>query len=159
MGKGAVGPVERVATVGHRHKLVDLWRARQTVRERLVDALAAQVAHELTAHTALDAHLRDELGITAHSEARPLQAALASATAFVVGALPPIALVMLWHGPGLTTLLVGATLVLLAALGAVAARLGGAPMVPGALRVLLWGALAMGASAAIGKLFGAGPVG
>ena len=121
--------------------------------------LAAQVAHELTAHNALDAHLRDELGITAHSEARPLQAALASATAFVVGALPPIALVMLWHGPGLTTLLVGATLVLLAALGAVAARLGGAPMVPGALRVLLWGALAMGASAAIGKLFGAGPVG
>jgi VIT1/CCC1 family predicted Fe2+/Mn2+ transporter len=100
--------------------------------------LAAQVAHELTAHNALDAHLRDELGITAHSEARPLQAALASATAFVVGALPPIALVML---------------------GAVAARLGGAPMVPGALRVLLWGALAMGASAAIGKLFGAGPVG
>ena len=81
--------------------------------------LAGQVAQALTAHNALGAHLRDELGITAHS----------------------------------------ATLVLLAVLGAVAARLGGAPMGRGAARVLFWGALAMGASALIGKLFGTGMVG
>ena len=68
-------------------------------------------------------------------------------------------MVLLYHGPGLTTLLVGATLVLLAVLGAVAARLGGAPMGKGAARVLFWGALAMGASALIGKLFGTGMVG
>ena len=103
--------------------------------------------------------LRDELGITAHSAARPLQAALASAASFVVGALLPILVVLLYHGPGLTMLLVGATLVLLAVLGAVAARLGGAPMGKGAARVLFWGALAMGASALIGKLFGTGMVG
>ena len=66
---------------------------------------------------------------------------------------------LLYRGPGLTTALIGATLVMLAVLGAVAARLGGAPMAPGAARVLFWGALAMGASALIGKLFGAGPVG
>ena len=121
--------------------------------------LAAQVARELTAHNALDAHLRDELGITAHSEARPLQAALASAASFVVGALLPILIVLLYHGAALTTVLIGATLVMLAALGAVAARLGGAPMGTGAARVLFWGALAMGASALIGKLFGAAPIG
>ena len=121
--------------------------------------LAGQVAQALTAHNALDAHLRDELGITAHSAARPLQAALASAASFVVGALLPILVVLLYHGPGLTMLLVGATLVLLAVLGAVAARLGGAPMGKGAARVLFWGALAMGASALIGKLFGTGMVG
>ena len=121
--------------------------------------LAGQVAQALTAHNALGAHLRDELGITAHSAARPLQAALASAASFVVGALLPILVVLLYHGPGLTTLLVGATLVLLAVLGAVAAKLGGAPMGKGAARVLFWGALAMGASALIGKLFGTGMVG
>ena len=121
--------------------------------------LAAQVARELTAKDALAAHLRDELGITGHNEARPLQAALASAAAFVVGALLPILIVLLYRGPQLTTVLVGATLVMLAVLGALAARLGGAPMAPGAARVLFWGALAMGASALIGKLFGAGPVG
>ena len=124
----------------------------------LSPALAAQVAHELTAHDPLGAHLRDELGITGHNEARPVQAALASAAAFTIGALLPILIVLLWHGPHLTTVLVGATLVLLAVMGAVAARLGGAPMGRGALRVLFWGALAMGASALIGKLFGASPL-
>lgn len=123
-------------------------------RRGLSPELAAQVAHELTAHNALDAHLRDELGITAHNEARPLQAALASAGSFVAGALPPILIVLLYQGAGLTTLLIGATLALLAALGAMAARLGGAPMGKGAARVLFWGALAMGASALIGQLFG-----
>ena len=77
----------------------------------------------------------------------------------VVGALLPILVGLLYHGPRLTMLLVGATLVLLAVLGAVAAKLGGAPMGKGAARVLFWGALAMGASALIGKLFGTGMVG
>ena len=103
--------------------------------------------------------LRDELGITGHSAARPLQAALASAGAFVIGALPPILLVLLYHGPSLATLLVAATLALLAVLGAAAARLGGAPLGRGAVRVLFWGAMAMGASALIGRLFGTGMVG
>lgn len=129
------------------------------VARGLSPGLAEQVARELTAHNALDAHLRDELGITAHSQARPLQAALASAASFVVGALLPILLVLLYHGPGLTQVLVGATLGLLAVLGAVAARLGGAPVGKGAARVLFWGALAMAASALIGRLFGTGVVG
>ncbi|MFD1894247.1 VIT family protein [Ottowia beijingensis] len=129
------------------------------VQRGLSPELADQVARQLTEKDALGAHLRDELGITAHSAARPLQAALASAASFVVGALLPILVVLLYHGPGLTTLLVGATLVLLAVLGAVAAKLGGAPMGKGAARVLFWGALAMGASALIGKLFGTGMVG
>ena len=117
------------------------------------------MAHELTAHNALDAHLRDELGITAHNEACPLQAVLVSAGSFVAGALPPILIVLLYQGAGLTSLLIGATLALLAALGAMAARLGGAPMGKGAARVLFWGALAMGASALIGQLFGTGSAG
>ena len=129
------------------------------VQRGLSPELADQVARQLTEKDALGAHLRDELGMTAHSAARPLQAALASAASFVVGALLPILVVLLYHGPGLTTLLVGATLVLLAVLGAVAAKLGGAPMGKGAARVLFWGALAMGASALIGKLFGTGMVG
>lgn len=136
------------------HELTSIYLARGLSPE-----LAAQVAHELTAHNALDAHLRDELGITAHNVARPLQAALASAGSFVVGALPPILIVLLYRGAALTPLLIGATLVLLAVLGAAAAKLGGAPMGKGAARVLFWGTVAMGASALIGKLFGTGAVG
>ena len=128
------------------------------IERGLSPELAAEVAHELTAHNALGAHLRDELGITDQNEARPVQAALASAAAFIVGALLPILVVLLWRGPGLTSLLIGSTLAMLAVLGALAARLGGAPMGKGALRVLFWGALAMGASALIGRLFGAGPI-
>lgn len=119
--------------------------------------LADQVARALTAHNALNAHLRDELGITAHSRAPPLQAALASAASFVVGALAPIVVALLYRGPQLTPVLIGSTLLLLALLGAAAARLGGAPMAQGAGRVLLWGALAMAASALIGRFFGATP--
>ncbi len=128
------------------------------IQRGLTPRLAAEVARELTAHNALEAHLRDELGITEHNEARPVQAAFASAAAFTVGALLPILVVLLWRGPGLTPLLIGATLAMLAVLGALAARLGGAPMLKGAARVLFWGALAMGASALIGQWFGAAPV-
>lgn len=127
-------------------------------RRGLTPELAAQVARELTQHDALQAHLRDELGITDHNVARPAQAALASAGAFVAGALLPILVVLLYRGPGLTTALTASTLVLLGVLGAVAAKLGGAPIGRGAVRVIFWGALAMGASALIGKVFGTGAV-
>lgn len=119
--------------------------------------LAAQVARALTEHDALHAHLRDELGITDHNAARPVQAALASAGAFVSGALPPVLVVLFYPGTELATVLTVATVALLGVLGAVASKLGGAPMGRGAARVIFWGAVAMGASAVIGKLFGAGP--
>ena len=125
-------------------------------RQRGLDAgLAQQVAEALTAHDALGAHLRDELGILAHTSARPVQAALSSAAAFAVGALPPLLIAAAWRGAGLQAVLVLATLALLAALGALAGRLGGASMAKGAARVVCWGALAMGATALIGRAFGA----
>ncbi|MGY0505853.1 VIT1/CCC1 transporter family protein [Luteimonas sp. e5] len=117
--------------------------------------LAAEVAKALTAHDALDAHLRDELGISEQLAARPVQAALSSAAAFAVGALPPLLLAWLWRGTGLGMAITVSTLLLLALLGALAGWLGGASMTRGAARVLFWGALAMAATAAIGKLFGA----
>ena len=124
------------------------------VRRGLEPALARQVAQQLTHHDSLGAHLRDELGIHEHLKARPVQAALASAAAFTVGALPPVLLAWLWPGPGLAAAIVASTLVLLAVLGFVAERIAGGGGVKGALRVLLWGALAQGATALIGHLFG-----
>ena len=132
-------------------ELTHIYQQRGLSRE-----LAQQVAVELTAHNALDAHLRDELGIVAHTSARPVQAALASAAAFACGALPPLLLAWAWRGEGLPWALGGTTLVLLGALGALAGWLGGASMAKGAARVLFWGALAMGATALIGRAFGTG---
>ena len=117
-------------------------------------ALAHQVAVQLTAHDALGTHLRDELGISAALAARPVQAALASAAAFSVGALPPILLAWLWRGNSLTIAISAVTLVLLALLGALAGKLGGASMAKGAVRVLFWGAMALAATGLIGRLFG-----
>jgi VIT1/CCC1 family predicted Fe2+/Mn2+ transporter len=131
-------------------ELAGIYRARG-----LSAALAEQVAHELAAHDALGAHARDELGITEASLARPLQAALASAAAFAVGALPPVLLVVLVPPSLLTSAVAAATMVLLFALGATAARLGGASQTRGALRVGFWGAVAMAATALVGRLFGA----
>lgn len=128
------------------------------VSRGLSPELAGQVAEALTAHDALGAHLRDELGITSDSRARPLQAALASAAAFAVGALAPVLAVLLWQGSGLVTLIMTSTLVLLGVLGAVAAQLGGASMLKGSARVLFWGLVAMGVTALIGKLLGTGVV-
>jgi VIT1/CCC1 family predicted Fe2+/Mn2+ transporter len=123
-------------------------------RRGLSAALARQVATELTAHDALSAHLRDELGIHQATMARPIQASLSSAVSFCFGAALPILLVLLWKGPHLEAVVGAASLVLLAGLGALAAQLGGAPIVRGALRVLFWGALAMAFTAGIGKLTG-----
>lgn len=120
----------------------------------LSKALAHQVAVELTARDALGAHLRDELGIVGHATARPVQAALSSAAAFAIGALPPLLLAWLWHGERLATAISLLTLLLLGVLGALAGWLGGASLFRGAVRVMFWGTLAMGATALIGRLFG-----
>ncbi len=120
----------------------------------LSPALAAQVAEQLMAHDALGAHARDELGLSEGTRARPIQAGLASAAAFAAGASPPLILAALMAPDRLTTFLVGTTLILLAGLGAAAARLGGAPVWAGTVRVAFWGAVAMGCTALVGRLFG-----
>jgi VIT1/CCC1 family predicted Fe2+/Mn2+ transporter len=124
------------------------------VARGLEPALAAQVARQLTAHDALSAHARDELGITDTLGARPVQAALASAASFAVGAALPLAVAALAPGPGLIAWVSAGSLVFLALLGGVAARVGGAGVLVGAWRVTFWGALAMGITAGAGALFG-----
>ena len=131
-------------------ELTAIWAARGLTPE-----LADQVATHLTAHDALGAHARDELGLVEIHAARPIQAALASAGSFAVGAALPLAMVLVAPGPALVTTVVGTSLVLLAILGGVAAKVGGAPLLRGTMRVLFWGALAMGITAAAGALFGA----
>jgi VIT1/CCC1 family predicted Fe2+/Mn2+ transporter len=119
--------------------------------------LAEQVAIQLTAHDALGAHARDELGIIEVSTARPVQAALTSAATFAVGGAVPLLVVATTPRDMLITVIMGVALVLLATLGALAARTGGASMLVGAARVTFWGALAMALTAGIGTLFGAPP--
>ena len=117
--------------------------------------LAGQVADQLMAHDALGAHARDELGIHEITRARPIQAAMASAASFAVGAAPPVVLAGLLPVAVLTVGIGAVTLGLLLMLGGVAARVGGAPVTRGAVRVAFWGVLAMLCSAAVGRLFGA----
>lgn len=123
------------------------------VKRGLDAELAARVARQLTAHDALAAHARDELGITHEQRARPLQAAAASALAFAAGAALPLAIAALVPAHKLTVVMVPVSLACLAALGALAARAGGAPLLRGALRVTVWSALAMLATMLIGRLF------
>ncbi len=117
-------------------------------------ALAAQVAVQLMAHDALAAHARDELGITDTSRAQPLQAALASALSFAIGAAPPLLVAAVAPVSQLVAMVFVCSLIFLAVLGGVAARLGGARVVAGSLRVGFWGALAMAVTAGIGALLG-----
>lgn len=124
------------------------------VARGLTTELAAQVATQLADRDALGAHAREELGISDTSRARPLQAAFASAAAFALGALPPVVLAALWPTSTLTVAVMASSLVLLGALGAAAARLGGAPVAIGSARVAFWGAVAMGVTAMVGRLFG-----
>jgi VIT1/CCC1 family predicted Fe2+/Mn2+ transporter len=121
----------------------------------LEPGLAHQVAEQLTAHDALGTHARDELGISESLSARPVQAALASAASFAVGAVLPLAVTALAPGHGLIFWIAGTSLAFLALLGAVAARVGGADVLTGAWRVTFWGALAMAITAGVGSLFGA----
>ncbi|HBS61879.1 VIT family protein [Stenotrophomonas sp.] len=119
----------------------------------LTAELAHEVAVQLTAHDALGAHARDELGITEELRARPIQAALASAGAFAVGAALPVVTALLAPHAQVAQITTAVTLVGLGLTGAIAARVGGARPLRGALRVMFWGALAMAAAAAIGQLF------
>jgi VIT1/CCC1 family predicted Fe2+/Mn2+ transporter len=122
------------------------------VRRGLDLPLARQVAEKLMSHDALGAHARDELGISDITTARPLQAAFASALSFAVGAALPLVVVALYSGPRLAVAV--AALVALAVLGALAARTGGAKLLPGVTRVAFWSALAMAVTYGIGKFFG-----
>ena len=117
-------------------------------------ALAAEVAQQLMAHDALGAHARDELGISEIVRARPIQAALASALSFAGGAALPLGMVVVTPPAGLVPAVAALSLVFLAILGGIAARVGGASIRTGAIRVTFWGALAMALTAAVGSLFG-----
>lgn len=120
-------------------------------------ALARQVATQLMAHDALDAHARDELGITEVFRARPLQAAAASAASFALGAVVPLLVAAFVPASLQLALVFAVSLVCLALLGAAAARMGGAAAGVGAWRIAFWGALAMGVTTGTGLLFGAVP--
>jgi VIT1/CCC1 family predicted Fe2+/Mn2+ transporter len=124
------------------------------VKRGLDAALASSVATQLTQHDALGAHARDELGISESLAARPVQAALASAGTFAVGAVLPLLIVLLFPVSALMWAVSGSSLLFLAALGALAARAGGASVMTAAARVTFWGALAMAITAGIGALFG-----
>jgi VIT1/CCC1 family predicted Fe2+/Mn2+ transporter len=117
-------------------------------------SLAKLVADQLMAHDAIGAHARDELGITETLSARPIQAALASACSFAVGAAMPLLVTALAPQASLIILVPATSLLFLALLGALAASAGGAGVTVGAIRVTFWGALAMGLTAGVGALFG-----
>jgi vacuolar iron transporter family protein len=121
----------------------------------LEPALAEQVATQLMARDALGAHARDELGISEMMTARPIQAALASAASFAVGAALPLAVTALAPTESLIAWVSASSLLFLALLGGTAARVGGAGMLVGAWRVTFWGALAMAITAGVGAIFGA----
>jgi len=124
------------------------------VKRGVDEALARQVAQQLMAKDALGAHARDEIGISEITTARPVQAALTSAASFSGGAAMPLLMVVLAPANALISLVTAASLVFLAFLGAIGARTGGARILRATVRVTFWGAIAMGLTAAIGRLFG-----
>jgi len=132
-----------------RKELANIYVARGLDKE-----LAARVAEQLMVYDALGAHARDELGLSEMTMAKPIQAALASAASFAAGALLPVLLVMFTPIGGIIPIVAVSSLAFLAILGAIAARAGGASMLTGAVRVTFWSALAMAATALIGKLVG-----
>ena len=134
---------------GERSELMAIYVARG-----LDPSLAKQAADQLMVHDALGAHARDELGISGTLRARPIQAALASAGSFAVGAAMPLLVTAIAPAAGLIPLVSGTSLVFLALLGGLAARAGGAGVKVGAIRVTFWGALAMALTAGVGALFG-----
>jgi len=134
-----------------RAELAEIYRNRG-----LDAALAEQVVTALMAHDALGAHARDEIGITDTQAARPLQAAWSSAAAFTVGAALPLTAAWLTTGSNQIWVVGASSVIFLASLGSIAARAGGAPVLIGAVRVTLWGALAMAVTAMVGRLFGVG---
>jgi VIT1/CCC1 family predicted Fe2+/Mn2+ transporter len=142
--------VELAADVTSEHsELADIYVARG-----LDAGLASQVATQLMAKDALGAHARDELGITEAMSARPIQAALASAGSFVIGAALPLLLALLVPVAALVWTVSGSSLLILALLGFLAAVAGGSPVWNSVGRVAFWGALAMGLTAGVGTFFG-----
>lgn len=145
--------LERVSLVenpqSEKNELAEIY-----VKRGVKPELARTVAEQLMAHDALGAHARDEIGISANNVARPIQAALSSATTFTIGAALP--LLVAWAMPGqfLIHAVAVMSLCFLAVLGALAARAGGAPILKGAARVTFWGALAMALTALVGSFFG-----
>ncbi len=131
-----------------REELAEIYRNRGLDAE-----LAEKVAVALMAHDALDAHARDEIGISANQSAKPLQAAWSSATAFTIGAALPLLAAWLVPGEWQIETVATASLLFLVTLGSVAARAGGAPILTGAVRVAFWGALAMLVTAVVGQFF------
>jgi VIT1/CCC1 family predicted Fe2+/Mn2+ transporter len=124
------------------------------VKRGVDQVLARQVAQQLMAKDALGAHARDELGISKTTTARPVQAALASAASFTVGAAMPLLMVVVSPTGALVPIVFAASLGFLALLGAIGAKVGGAKILRAMVRVTFWGALAMALTAGIGKLFG-----
>jgi VIT1/CCC1 family predicted Fe2+/Mn2+ transporter len=124
------------------------------IKRGLTHDLARQVAIQLTQHDALGSHARDELGLTELMGARPVQAALTSAATFAIGALLPLLVVFLLPTAQLLVGVAVMSLVFLALLGGIAAKVGGASVLAGVWRVTFWGALAMLATAGVGSLFG-----
>jgi VIT1/CCC1 family predicted Fe2+/Mn2+ transporter len=137
-------------SIGEHKELANIY-----VKRGLTPELARDVAKQLMEHDALDAHLRDELGISETLKARPLQAALTSAVSYASGAALPLLSVLVAPQPWVITVVSVVSLALLTVLGGVAARAGGAGVAAGAARVLIWGAIAMAVTAGIGHLFGA----
>jgi VIT1/CCC1 family predicted Fe2+/Mn2+ transporter len=124
------------------------------VARGLTVELATEVAEQLMAHDALGAHSRDELGVSESVSARPVQAGLTSAGTFAVGAALPLLTALVAPTSHVVAVVAATSLVFLTALGAVSARTGGAPVLRASLRVAFWGALAMGVTAIVGRLFG-----
>jgi VIT1/CCC1 family predicted Fe2+/Mn2+ transporter len=123
-------------------------------RERgLEQDLAVKVAQALTRHNAVEAHMRDELGVTETSAANPVQAAAASAVSFLTGGVAPLGAAMLLAGPHVLRAIMAVTVVMLAVLGALGARAGGAPIMRGMIRVIIFGMLAMAITALVGHVF------
>ena len=116
--------------------------------------MARQVAEQMMAKDAISAHARDELGLSGHVVARPIQAALTSAATFAAGAALPLIIAILVPASSIALAVSGGSLVCLAALGAIGARVGGAGIMKPTVRIIFWGAVAMGTTAAIGALVG-----
>jgi VIT1/CCC1 family predicted Fe2+/Mn2+ transporter len=141
---------ELAAVPEHEHaELTNIY-----VKRGLDAALASAVATQLMQHDALGAHARDELGISDSLAARPVQAALASAGTFALGAALPLLIVLLFPISALMWAVSGGSLLFLALLGSLSARAGGAPVIAAAFRVTFWGALAMALTAGVGTLWG-----
>ena len=142
----------RTDPLAEQKELADIY-----VGRGLVPALATEVAQQLMAHDALGTHAREELGISELVAANPIQAALASAASFTVGAALPLATILLAPTAGLAWTVSATALLFLAVLGALAAYVGGSGMLRAAVRVTFWGALAMGLTAAVGHFFNVAP--